>query len=577
MKTEPDHEHSGDIIRFMWAHRSRFWKASFFSILRAVVILPYPFFFQIIVDEFVPSENFAAIGAISLIFLGLLALHFFFTIEGARMLTEQISAVILDLRSRVFSKLQFLHFGYLDQQKAGRLLSKYAFDTQKVEMSITPMLNQLLPNSIYALLTFGLLAFLDWRMLTILLLIVPFYAISRKAFFTQIESKNRKARIAQERLTGQANEYISALRLIRGYGQEKPTTGSLEQTSDAYARTRINQVIFNNYFNVFTFVSTSILSLIIVAGGSMLVLLGGMTVGTLFAFLAALPVIVMPVQQFTAISQQYFLGKEAYYSISELLDSRYVEHWTGTRRISDLRGEIHFNQVVFAYDGQKTPALDAIELKVRPGEHIALVGPSGSGKSTLANLILGLYEPSSGCVRIDGVAQSDLDMRWLRQHCAIVMQENLLLSGTVRDNLRFAKPRASEEEIREAARQANAEAFILALPDGYDTKVGERGASLSGGQRQRISIARALLRDPRILILDEATSALDYESERLIQNALDHLAKGRTVVTIAHRLSTIRKADRIVVLENGRIAESGQCDALAGSNGYFAALLAAQG
>lgn len=577
MKTETNHEHTGGITRFMWAHRSRFWKGTIFSILRAVVILPYPFFFQIIVDEFVPSENFAAIGAISLIFLGLLALHFFFTVEGARMLTEQISGVILDLRSRVFSKLQFLHFGYLDQQKAGRLLSKYAFDTQKVEMSITPILNQLLPNSIYALLTFGLLALLDWRMLTILLLIVPFYGVSRKAFFTHIQSKNRKARIAQERLTGQANEYISALRLIRGYGQEKPTTGSLEQTSDAYARTRIDQVIFNNYFSVFTFISTSILSLIIVAGGSMLVLLGGMTVGTLFAFLAALPVIVMPVQQFTAISQQYFLGKEAYYSISELLDSRYVEHWTGTRRLPDLRGKIHFDRVVFAYDGQETPALDGIDLTVRPGEHIALVGPSGSGKSTLANLILGLYEPSSGHVRIDGVAQAELDMRWLRRRCAIVMQENLLLSGTVRDNLRFAKPRASEEEIREAARLANAEDFILALPNGYDTKVGERGASLSGGQRQRISIARALLRDPRILILDEATSALDYESERLIQDALDHLAKGRTVVTIAHRLSTVRKADRIVVLENGHIAESGQYETLARSNGYFAALLAAQG
>ena len=534
------------LIGFIWSQRARLWKGTAFCILRSVVILPYPFFFKIIVDEFVPAQNFGAIGAISLVFLGLLALHFFFTIEGARMLSEQISSAILELRSRVFSKLQFLHFGYLDQQKAGRLLSKYAFDTQKVEMSVSPLLNQLLPNSAYALLTFVLLGFLDWRMLAILLLIVPFYGVSRFFFFNRIQDKNRQARLAQERLTGQASEYISALRLIRG-------------------------------FSVFTFVSTNILSLVIVAGGSLLVLLGGMSIGTLFAFLSALPVIVMPVQQFTAISQQYFQGKEAFYSIRELLDSRYVEDWHGTRRLADLQGAIDFEQVVFAYDGQEPPALDGIDLCIRPGEHVALVGPSGSGKSTLANLILGLYKPRSGRICIDSVPQPDLDMRWLRRRCAIVMQENLLLSGTIRDNLRFARPRASEEDIREAARQANAEEFIFALPYGYDTKVGERGASLSGGQRQRISIARALLRDPRILILDEATSALDYESERLIQEALDRLSKGRTVVTIAHRLSTVRKADRIVVLEDGRIVESGDFEKLSHSDGYFAALLAAQG
>ena len=565
------------LIGFIWSQRARLWKGTAFCILRSVVILPYPFFFKIIVDEFVPAQNFGAIGAISLVFLGLLALHFFFTIEGARMLSERISSAILELRSRVFSKLQFLHFGYLDQQKAGRLLSKYAFDTQKVEMSVSPLLNQLLPNSAYALLTFVLLGFLDWRMLAILLLIVPFYGVSRFFFFNRIQDKNRQARLAQERLTGQASEYISALRLIRGYGQERPTTGSLEEYSGAYARSRVEQVIFNNYFSVFTFVSTNILSLVIVAGGSLLVLLGGMSIGTLFAFLSALPVIVMPVQQFTAISQQYFQGKEAFYSIRELLDSRYVEDWHGTRRLADLQGAIDFEQVVFAYDGQEPPALDGIDLCIRPGEHVALVGPSGSGKSTLANLILGLYKPRSGRICIDSVPQPDLDMRWLRRRCAIVMQENLLLSGTIRDNLRFARPRASEEDIREAARQANAEEFIFALPYGYDTKVGERGASLSGGQRQRISIARALLRDPRILILDEATSALDYESERLIQEALDRLSKGRTVVTIAHRLSTVRKADRIVVLEDGRIVESGDFEKLSHSDGYFATLLAAQG
>jgi ABC-type multidrug transport system fused ATPase/permease subunit len=565
-----------ELNHFIWARRSQLYKGVSLAILRSIVILPYPFFFKLIVDEFVADANITGISAIALIFIGLLSMHFYFTMEGSRILNADITAAVMEIRSRVFQKLQFLHFGYLDQQKAGRLLSKYAFDTQKIEATITPLLNQLLPNGVYALLTFVLLGFLDWRMLLLLLLLLPFYALSRNTFFAKMMDKNHQARVAQERLTGQASEFISALRLIRGYGQEKPTTGSLEQYSDAYARSRVEQMIFNNYFNTFATVSTNVLSLVIVAGGAIMVIGGSMSIGTLFAFLSALPVIIMPIQQFTTISQQYFQGKEAYYSVRELLDSRYVEHWEGTRKIPNLRGSIKYENVTFSYHGQTTPALREINLDIAAGEHVALVGPSGSGKSTVANLILGLYNPTEGCISIDDVPQSQMNMRWLRRNCAIVMQENLLLSGTIRENLRFARANATDEEIFRAIRQANAEEFILRLPHGLETKVGERGVSLSGGQRQRLSIARALLRDPRILILDEATSALDYESERLIQEALENLASGRTVLTIAHRLSTIKKADRIVVLDHGRIVEQGSYAELAAANGYFTSLLAAQ-
>jgi len=198
------------------------------------------------------------------------------------------------------------------------------------------------------------------------------------------------------------------------------------------------------------------------------------------------------------------------------------------------------------------------------GQHVAFVGPSGSGKSTLVNLILGLYAPQEGRITIDGVPQEDLDIRGLRRRCAIVMQDNLLLSGTIGENIRFGRPEADDRDVRRAAQEANALEFIDQLEDGLDTHVGERGVSLSGGQRQRIAIARALLRDPRILILDEATSALDYESEKLVQEALERLAQGRTTLTIAHRLSTVRKARMIVVLRNGTIVESGAYDDLAG-------------
>lgn len=568
---------SPDLSHFIWSQRQKLWRGIAYAILRVLALLPFPFFFQVIIDEYVKTGNVAGIGSIVTMFIGLLMIHYYLTMVGAQKLAEEVSSVIMELRSRVFQKLQFLHFGYLDKQRAGRLLSKYAFDTQKVEMTLMPLLNQMIPNVCYSLLMTLLLALLDWRLTLIILLILPFYAISRQLFFFRIQRKNHAARVAQEHLTGRANEFISAIRLIRGYGQEKRATGSLEESSETYARSRVEQLVMNNYFNTFSTVSTNMLSLSVVAGGALLVLGGNLSLGTLFAFLAALPVVVSPIQIFTQVSQQYFQGKEAFVSIRELLDSRYVEHWAGKQKIKDLRGEVEFDEVTFAYEGQVTPALNQISLKIPAGQHIALVGPSGSGKSTVANLILGLYNPSSGRIRVDGFSLEVIDMRWLRRRCAIVMQESLLLSGSIWDNLRFARPGATEEDILKAARLANADSFIQDLPNGFETHVGERGVALSGGQRQRISIARALLRDPRILILDEATSALDYESERLIQNALDNLARGRTVITIAHRLSTVKKADRIVVLEKGKIVEQGSFDELSESHGYFSALLAAQG
>jgi ATP-binding cassette, subfamily B, bacterial len=326
-------------------------------------------------------------------------------------------------------------------------------------------------------------------------------------------------------------------------------------------------------FGTFVHVSTQTLSLVIVGGGAILVLHNNLTIGTLFAFLMALPIILMPVQMIGQMSEQYFVGQESYGSIKELLDSTYVEEWDGNSRPLHLRGDIRFENVSMAYAPDKVVIRD-FSLHIRPGEHVAFVGPSGSGKSTLASLVLGLYKPTAGHIYIDGTRQQHMDMRWFRRQVAVVMQESLLLSGSVIENIRFARHDATEEEVRQAVQMANAEDFILNLPQGYNTPLGERGVNLSGGQRQRISIARAILRNPRVLILDEATSALDYESEHLIQEALERLAEGRTVITIAHRLSTIKNADRIIMLRDGQVVEEGGFEELIARDGLFTQLLA---
>jgi ATP-binding cassette, subfamily B, bacterial len=562
---------------YLWGHRRELWPGLGLSFLRSLAVAPCPWLFQRMIDVAVPAGDYAAIATLSLIFLALLAIHYVFSVWGANEIAKAMAQMMVGVRSRIFYKLQFLSFGYLDEQQTGRLLSKYAFDTQKVETLLYNILNQFLPNVLYGSSIFVILAVLNWQLALVLVLVLPAYAYAKVGFFGRIQKSNQDARVAQENLTGTASEYISALRLVRSFGEERQAEADLDRTSLVFARSRVHQSYINAIFGTFWYVSTQVIALVVMAGGAVLAIRGTISLGTLFAFVAGLPIVLGPIQAFVGLSEQYFIGRESYNSIKELIDSTYVETWNGTRRSPRVTGDIHFQNISFAYPtAPDRQVLHQIDLHIKPGEHIAFVGSSGSGKSTLANLLLGLYAPTAGRIVIDGVPQSEWDMRWMRRQLAIVLQDSLLLSGTIADNIRFARPDATDAEVRDAARQANAEEFIQKLPAGYRTRVGERGATLSGGQRQRLAIARAVLRNPPVLILDEATSALDYESERLIQEALERLSVGRTVITIAHRLSTIASAHWIVVLAEGRIVEEGDFPSLKARGGSFARLVAAQ-
>ena len=562
--------------RFLWSHRREFLPGLGLAILRILTIAPLPLIFQRILDVHLPAKDQSGILWLSALTVGLLVAHQFCSVAGASLLAKITARVVLDLRGDIFQKIQYLSFGYLDRQQTGRLLSKYAFDTQKVEGVIMPILNSFIPDSLYSLITFAVLVSLNWPLALVVVLMLPVFAIMRTRYFNRFRDKNEANRLAQEKLTGAANELFTALKLVRVYGEEAQAAGHLAASNDAAARSRVELVAVSTSFGAFSFAAIKVLSLVVVAGGALLAIHGQVSVGTVIAFVAGVPVLVGPIQMFASVSEQFFTAEAGYRSINELIDAPYVEEWHGTRQPDPLRGAITFDRVQFRYQDSDRGAINDLSLEIRAGEKIAFVGPSGAGKSTLANLLLGLHRPQSGEIRIDGIPQAELELRWFRRRTALVMQESILLSGTIADNLRFARTEATDEEIRAAARLAHAEEFILRLPQGYDTRVGERGALLSGGQRQRLAIARAILRDPALLILDEPTSALDYESERLIQQALDNLARGRTVITIAHRLSTIRHADRIIVLNEGRIVEQGTFAQLSASGGYFAKLLGSQ-
>ena len=546
----------------------------FFAVL---VVAPFPWLMQRIVDRSIPEDDMAGLLRYTGIAMVLLVAHVLLSQRFSRTLAERAQVLFRALRARIFHKINFMHFGFLDATQTGRLISKYAFDTHNIEMTVMQGIG-ILGEVVRAVFLIAVLTFIDPWLLVVVLVAIPIVLVVRLQFFQLLQENNRRVRRSRERMTGHASEYISAVKLVRGFGQEGVARNRVDAMSDQYSENRQAQMRLNQRLGYTVFALMSGLSFAAVAFGGWLVITDRMTLGALVALVGALPICLQPVQMITQFSVQYLMGAESYRSIRELLASGYVERWQGGFRPESLEGRVEFDHVSFAYDKEsEARTIDGLDLRIEAGEHIAFVGPSGSGKSTIVSLMLGFYAPDAGEIRIDGVPQEKLAMRHFRQNCAVVMQDNVLLSGTLAENIQFGRPEASEAEVREAARQANALDFIEAMPEGFATKVGERGVTLSGGQRQRIAIARALLRDPRILILDEATSALDYESEQAVQEALDRLATGRTTITIAHRLSTIRGADRIIVLEHGRIAAQGTWGELAAREPAFQQLLAAQG
>ena len=564
------------LIAYIWGQKKHLWLYAFFRVISILAITPFPLITQRIVDQSVANRDLNEVWYYTGISLALLVVHLVSMKVAVRFLAVDVQLILRELRSRLFHKLNFMHFRFLDSVQTGRLLSKYTFDTNNIEFTLILIVTAVLPELFRSFLLIAMLTYINAWLLLIVAVCVPIFAIVRHYYFKPIKASNHAVRLAREDMAGQANEFISAIKLVRGYGQEKQARQQMDLLSDAYSDERVDQMRLNQGLGYILFTAVSALSIVAVAACAWLVIEDKLTLGAMVALVASLPICFQPIFMITQFSMQYLLGAESFRSIKELMDSGYVEAWQGTQLVGEVAGQIEFNHVSFAYDERTPEVIRDFSTTIKAGEHVAFVGPSGSGKSTLVSLMLGFYAATEGEIHVDGLPQNAIDIRQFRLNCAIVMQDNLLLSGTLLDNIRFGRPSASIEEVHEAALNANALEFIEELPDGFDTKVGERGVSLSGGQRQRIAIARALLRNPKVLILDEATSALDYESERLVQEAFERLAQGRTTITIAHRLSTIRNADRIIVLKKGKKVSEGTWDELASQEGAFMDLLNAQ-
>ena len=485
--------------------------------------------------------------------------------------------VTRDLRNAIYRHLQRLPLPFFTRTKTGQLLTRVLNDTQQTKAVITESVTRSIQSAAMVITSIVALFLISWRLALLTLVTAPLLIGLLQPVLRSLRRGHRRLSNQFGDMTSVVQEAVSGIRLVKSFGGEEYEYGRFREASDKYARgmmrvTRLAQLAIP----ITETVGTGVAVIVLWFGAREVLVSGSLDGTTLIAFLALTLRILQPLKQLSQVPTVAALSMAAAERVFEVLDAESeYDRDRGTRTVSALTQGLEFDRVSFAYE--QAPVLDHVSFTARRGDITAIVGASGAGKTTLVDLIPRFYEPTSGRVLIDGVDSRDIALLSLRSLIGIVSQDTVVFNDTVRSNLAYgAAGRFSEEQVIAAARAANAHDFISQLPDGYDTVLGERGTRLSGGQRQRIAIARALLIDPPILILDEATSALDTESERLVQEAIDRLLRGRTVFVIAHRLSTVAHATQILVLDQGRVVEHGTHEDLLARRGTYHRLHALQ-
>ena len=475
-----------------------------------------------------------------------------------------------DIRRSMFDHLQELSLDYFSGTSTGKVLARFTNDLNALQNVIARAPIYLIRDGLTAVCNIGLIFYLNWRFALLTLMVLPFSALIIYALGKTLRRVGRKGQEQMGDLYSMIQENIQAAPVVKAYSAEKSESDRFEKSNQRYLYLGRRFAQADTVSSpLMELVGALILSLLLWKGGAD-VIHGVWTAGSFLAFITYAVMTYRPLKNFAELNAQYQLGLASSERIFELLDQKPSVRESASARVLPPFGKtIAYDQVSFRYPTQERWALENVHLTVHAGEIVALVGSSGAGKSSLALLLPRFYDPVSGRILIDGQDIREVSFASLRGQIGLVTQEVLLFNETVRYNIAYGRPNATQEEVEAAAEAANAHSFIQRLPKGYDTVIGERGVRLSGGERQRLSIARAILKNPPILLLDEATSALDAESERLVQEALERLMEHRTALVIAHRLSTVRRADRIIVLDHGRIIEEGDHSSLISKQGTY--------
>ncbi len=485
--------------------------------------------------------------------------------------------ILYDIRKKLYNHLQALSARFYANNQVGQVISRVINDVEQTKDFILTGLMNIWLDFITIIIALSIMFFLDVKLTLAALFIFPFYILTVYVFFGRLRKLTRERSQALAEVQGFLHERVQGISVVKSFAIEDNEAKNFDKKNTNFLTRALKHTRWNAYSFAAINTVTDIGPIIVIGVGAYLAISGSITVGTLAAFVGYLELLFGPLRRlvasFTTLTQSFASMDRVFQLIDEDYD---IKNGVGAQPIEIKQGRIDIDHVSFQYNDNEAPILKDINLSIEKGETVAFVGMSGGGKSTLINLIPRFYDVTSGQILIDGHNIKDFLTGSLRNQIGLVQQDNILFSDTVKENILLGRPTATDEEVVEAAKMANAHDFIMNLPQGYDTEVGERGVKLSGGQKQRLSIARIFLNNPPILILDEATSALDLESESIIQEALDVLSKDRTTLIVAHRLSTITHADKIVVIENGHIVETGTHRELIAKQGAYEHLYSIQ-
>jgi len=519
--------------------------------------LPVPLIIKYVIDVALPRKDFGALNWIFWIVISVYAVRGVASFTLNYLIGWLGQRVVFDLRFQSYRHLNRLSLSYYDQRQTGKIMARVVDDINVIQYMITGGFVQLITDLLTLLLVIPVMFWMDRQLAMVALCIVPVYVVIYKLFLRKIRPLSVEMRERWDALLGGLQEKLAGIAVVKAFVRESYETDRFMADVAHNFRLGMTQAKLNRGLGLFATVIRAIGTGCIYWLGAKMVYGKQIQPGELIAFTAYLAYLYDPTVRVVDFNVQAQWAAAAMDRVFETLDTRpEITDTENAVSLTEIRGEVEFRNVTFGYD-RKRPVLKWIDLKVRPGEVIALVGPSGAGKTTMVNLIARFYDVNDGSVLIDGIDIRQIRLETIRRQIGYVSQESLLFSVTLSENISYGRKDATEEQIVEAAKSADLHEFILSLPDGYDTKVGEDGIKLSVGQKQRLSIARATLTDPRILILDDATSALDSHTESRVQEALERLMQGRTNFVIAHRLSTIMNADRIIVMDAGEIQDIG--------------------
>ncbi|MBD0396631.1 ABC transporter ATP-binding protein [Bacillus sp. 2211] len=557
-------------------YKKLFFLDFFSAIAGGLMELSFPLIVNYFIDTLLPGRDWRLIILTSAALFGVYALssalQYVVTYWG-HMLGINIET---DMRKKLFDHLQKLSFKFYDNNKTGSLMSKLTNDLMYIGETAHHGPEDLFIAIMTILGAFGVMLFINWQLALLTFIIMPVVIWLALYFNKKMTSAFTKLNKDVGDFSARVENNIGGIRLVQAFSNEAFETQRFDVNNQRFRKTKLTSYKIMAKNGSISYMLTRFVTLFVLLCGTWFVIRGSLSYGEFVAFVLLTNVLFRPIDKINAIIELYPRGIAGFKSFIEIMETEPdIKDAPNARHVSGLKGNIRYDGVSFGYE-ENSPVLSGINLSIHAGETVAFVGPSGAGKSTLTSLLPRFYEPSEGVISIDGINIKDMTLSSLRGQIGVVQQDVFLFSGTLRENIAYGRLDASEEEIRQAVRQAHLEELVNGYPDGLNTVIGERGVKLSGGQKQRLSIARMFLKNPSILILDEATSALDTETEAAIQKSLQELSEGRTTLVIAHRLATIKDADRIVVVTKEGIAEQGHHKELLASGGIYQRLHQAQ-